>query len=511
MEEKVIEEGKEFESFNDFWRASGFTNYKNKDSQRKELQRYYDWVEVKNGKYNKVTITEVYTVPKEKENNTGKSEGSRRNNIIYQNDIAIVIEHFLSKKYELDSSISNLALSSNIVSKDYKECKYDEDGYFDKLENINRTALENIMYKLFPVIRDGVYGALNLLQNQGKLVYKNVIFIEEFGELYSITKEMEKELNEIEEKIIEELIVEHSNNYKQLTKKDIMKSSKLRNQYYNRVFKEFIKNYKDVTKLFYGVHILVTNCKKQKDIIEVNNRLIETIKMNILEKNKKQVLKVKEQYIKKNNDKNKNAAFGEGYDLPMADYEIDIIKNEKSYIEDTIMLMELFCGKIKQDVYKKLDNIEHAEMVELNNHVKKDNIKETTTTVPKGKDKRYELIDISSIGIEQPKRKNEHNIKERTLDSLQASISFLAKARSRRNNYQEEKRSDDECISLDYMRSEILKERHEIQKKIDWIEMGVREGSLNDLYNQLKDLNEQYFEVNNWIIDSCKNDTPMAL
>jgi hypothetical protein len=511
LEEKVIQEGKEFESFNDFWRASGFTNYKNKDSQRKELQRYYDWVEVKNGKYNKIKITEVYTVPKEKENNTGKSEGSRRNNIIYQDDMAIVIEHFLSlsKKHKVDITISNLALSSNIVSEDYKKCKNDEDDYFDKLKNINRTALENTMYKLYPVIRDGVYGALNLLQNQGKIMYEYVIFIEEFGELNFITEEMEKELNKIEKKIIEELIDEHSNKYKQLTKKDIMKSSKLRNQYYNRVFNEFIKNYNDVTNLFYGVHIIIKNCKAQKDIIEVNNRLIETIKSNILEKNKNQVIKVKEEYKRKDNEKEENVALGA---LPMAEYEINIIINEKSYIEDTIRLMELFCGQVKQDVNEKLENTEHGKLVELNNHVNKDNIKETSISVPKGKDNRHELIDIASIGSEPPIHKNENNNKERTLDGLLSSISFLAKARSRKNNnYQEEKRSDDECISLDYMRSEILKERHEIQKKIDWIEMGVREGNLNDLYKQLKDLDERYFEVNKWIIDSCKNDTPMAL
>jgi hypothetical protein len=474
LEEKVIQEGKEFESFNDFWRASGFTNYKNKDSQRKELQRYYDWVEVKNGKYNKITITEVYTVPKEKESNTGKSEGSRRNNIIYQDDMAIVIEHFLSlsKKHKVDTTISNLALSSNIVSEDYNKCKNDEDDYFDKLKNINRTALENTMYKLYPVIRDGVYGALNLLQNQGKIMYEYVIFIEEFGELNFITEEMEKELNKIEKKIIEELIDEHSNKYKQLTKKDIMKSSKLRNQYYNRVFNEFIKNYNDVTNLFYGVHIIIKNCKAQKDIIEVNNRLVETIKSNILEKNKNQVVKVKEEYKRKDIENKENVALGT---LPMAEYEINIIINEKSYIEDTIRLMELFCGQVKQDVNEKLENTENAKIVELNNHIKKDNIKETSISVPKGKDNKYELIDIASIGIES---KDENDYEITTLN----------------------------MVIYEY-RNDIQK----VQNKINRIEEGVKEGDLKALYKQLNHLYECYNEYYQMMIDSCKNDTPMAI
>lgn len=212
MEVKVIQVGQEFESFNAFWRASGFTNYQNKDSQRRELKRYYDWVEVKNGKSNKIIVTEVYTLPKEKVNNTGKSDGSRRNNVIYQDDKAIVIEHFLasSKKKVFKGSISTLALNCNIISKDYLKCKYDEDDFFEKSDNFsNRTALENTMFNLNSTLKNGMFGALKLLQKQNKIEYEYVTFVEILDKLDITTKEMDMKLKNIEEKVLEELKVEN--------------------------------------------------------------------------------------------------------------------------------------------------------------------------------------------------------------------------------------------------------------------------------------------------------------
>lgn len=513
---KELYAGKEFKDEKVLYLEVGYTVddiIHHRKAIKRELERYIKW-EKSNGY--KIIITDVYEEPKEQKDGRGKSPESRRNNVIYQEDMAIVIEHFLSKKYKLDTSISNLAISSNIVSEDYKECKNDEDGYFDKLKNINKTALQNTMFKLHSVIRDGVYGALNLLQNQGKIMYEYVIFIEEFGELNFITEEMEKELNEIEKKIIDELIDEHSNNYKQFTKKDIMISSKLRNQYYNRVLMEFVKNYNDVTNLFYGVHIIITDCKAQKDIIEVNNRLIETIKNNILEKNKNQVVKVKEEYKRKDNEKKENVALGA---LPMAEYEINIIINEKSYIEDTIRLMELFCGRVKQDVNKKIENTEHDKIVELNNHVKKDNKKEESITVPNRKSSRYNLIDIASIGSEPPIHKDEDKYKERTLDGLLASISFLAKARERKKIYKNEAESKDEnenendyeITTLNMVIDEYRNDIQKVQNKINRIEEGVKEGDLKALYKQLNHLYECYNEYYQIMIDSCKNDTPMVI
>ncbi len=511
---KELYAGKEFKDEKVLYLEVGYTVDDIKHHRKaikRELERYIKW-EKSNGY--KIIITDVYDKPKEHKDGRGKSPESRRNNVIYQDDIAVVIEHFLSKKYKLDTSISKLAINSNIVSEDYRECKNDEDAYWDKLKNLNRTALENTMFKLHPVIRDGVYGALNLLQSQGKLIYKKVVFIEKFGEFSFITNEMEKELNIIEKKTIEELIEEHSKNYKRVTKKDIMKSSKLRNQYYKRVLKEFRNKYEDVTMLFYGVHIITTNCKAQKDIIEVNNRLIETIKNNILEKNKNQVIKVKEQYIKKNNDKKETLAFGEGYSsLPMANYEIDIIKNEKSYIEDTMRLTELFCGQIKQDINKNIENIEQKKVIDFNKYLnlKPNGVKELSVAVSNSSNSKNDnrIIDIESIGEYEPPRPME---KIRTFESVIASYSFLAKHKERRSNLQAENRSEEEPMSLSIVRSDILKETHVIQLEIDWIEMGVREGNLKDLYRQLDNLNEQYYEVNQMIIDSCRRyEEPMIL
>jgi hypothetical protein len=455
--------GQVFKSFNELCRyleVNPPKSGKEKENIVKKLKRYMEWQEVKKGRNKEMTITEIYETPKEI--GTGKSEGSRRNNDKYQTDMSMLIEHCIAnaKDEVLDITKNKLAVNSFIVSDLYYECIREEEGeYFDYLKETysisNKAAYDKTCNKYRYTINGGIYSALNLLQEQGKIEYEKRAFIVINNEQKRISEPKNKTLILIEEEVMQEVMNKYSNINNRLDRYKVMYDFKYRKIYFRRVLEEFNKAYNlNAEMLFKGITIRNIACNVHEDITQISDKLNNTLMNLVVENNKEKVIDTKEAYNKKNEEKRNGFAFGgEYYKLPMKAYEEDMIMNEKSYIEDTIKLMKLFCGQVKQDVNEKFENTENAKILELNNHIKKDS-------------------------------KNEAESKDE-------------------NDY--------EITTLNMVIYEYRNDIQKVQNKINRIEKGVKEGDLTALYKQLNHLYECYNEYYQMMLDSCKNDTPMAI
>lgn len=438
----------------------------------KELARYIKWT--KEGR--KITITEIYSEPKEKVDSRGKSEGSRGNNDKYQKDMSILIEHYLatSGQKELKIAITTLACNSNIVSMVYKKAKNDEDKCFKRLDSItNRTAFNNTMFSLSGTINNGVYGALNSLKKQGKLTYEKTHFVVIDNKVMFTTKEMDNSINEIEKQVMQEIIDKYNCDNKQLTKSNVINKPKFRKKYYDLVTKKFTKEYPKATKMFVGVIIYTFNCKKQENIIEVSNRLNDTLKDNISEKNKKQVSKVKEQYKKKSEEIN-CMAFGEAFVLPMEPYERDIIEYEPSYIEDTKTSINLLCGQIEQNARIAIEIKEQSKEIELSNE-------------------EINLTNEVTEGLKElPRPKFENCAFGSPISEGFGDIDEY--------KYCDYERTEEECITLNTVLDDLLEEILIKNWQIELNEIGFKRENITELKRELILLDKEYEKINQMIM-----------
>lgn len=146
-----------------------------KKSQLTELERYFKFH--KDG--NKFVIDRVYSIPKDKFDGRGKSEGSRGNNSLYKEDIQFLIMNILAEENEgtIQLSCSKLLNVLNLVNDNYTVGEKNIEG-LSKATNI---PLENCV-DFYMYSRNNmkvkIETALNGLEKKRLLLWEKIFFID---------------------------------------------------------------------------------------------------------------------------------------------------------------------------------------------------------------------------------------------------------------------------------------------------------------------------------------------
>lgn len=315
-----LQKGQEFKNLKEL---CNFVDIKYKDSTNsrkaifKELKRYVEFEK----KGRKITITEIYTEPKEKIDNRGKSESSRNNNNIYMQHIDPILTNYL---INMDNNvmyvtINQLAEIAGIINRNYREFKDNQKAFFNYLKENkiveNSTAVNNVFYNIQDILRPMISSSLDRLKNQGIIEYEYNYILHKKLEVRLATDEEVKIIKECEERILQEL---------EVSRAEIGRSDTLRKKYYKKVNELVFEEIKDIDLYYMGYKITVKSQAELKldNIQQHKEELNSIVKERVEDRNIRHKKKVE--------DKAKELGFGSQI---FREYEEDILKD--SYLLDT--------------------------------------------------------------------------------------------------------------------------------------------------------------------------------
>lgn len=146
-----------------------------KKAQLKELERYCKYR--KEG--NKFVIDTIYSLPKEKVNNTGKSEGSKGNNSLYAEDIQFLILNILAEEVgtNIDISCTRLLSLLHLVNENYIE---GEKNIKELSENACVPVANCLDFYMFSRnnLRVKLESALNGLERKRLILWEKMLFVD---------------------------------------------------------------------------------------------------------------------------------------------------------------------------------------------------------------------------------------------------------------------------------------------------------------------------------------------
>lgn len=146
-----------------------------KKAQLKEFERYCKYR--KDG--NSFIIDEVYKIPKEKVDNTGKSEGSRGNNSLYSEDIQFLILNILAEEAggSVNVSCSRLLGLLNLVNENY----INGEKNIKELSEMTNVPVANCLdFYMFSRnnLRVKLESALNGLERKRLIIWEKIFFVD---------------------------------------------------------------------------------------------------------------------------------------------------------------------------------------------------------------------------------------------------------------------------------------------------------------------------------------------
>jgi len=174
MNIEKLEVGRSFKNYKELCAEMGWevkASVGTKNAQFKELARYCHFTKIGH----RITITEVYDEPQEKEDGRGKSEGSRRNSTIYGELVQLLILDLLASSplNYITISRSKLMLKTSIVNGNYTWCGQ----HPKKLADYTNIEVA-IVYDFFNTSRSSLKGvietALKHLQDKRIIMFDTV-------------------------------------------------------------------------------------------------------------------------------------------------------------------------------------------------------------------------------------------------------------------------------------------------------------------------------------------------
>lgn len=178
-----------------------------KKAQLKELSRYCEYQKIGHSFF----IKKVYDEPLPKEDNRGKSRGSRGQNSPYNKTIQLLIlDMLVNQKLKINETRNNLLLNMNMINHNYK-ISNEEIPALSELLNIDKS----IVYDYFNTTRNNFTNiletALNGLQNQALIDYQKVMSVCEkrdvsnYTETHRVaTKEEREMILTLQKRVLEE-------------------------------------------------------------------------------------------------------------------------------------------------------------------------------------------------------------------------------------------------------------------------------------------------------------------
>lgn len=175
-----------------------------KNAQLKELATYCEYT--KSG--HQITIQEIYDVPKIKEDNRGKSEGTAKSRSIYSNLVQLMITDLLAQcKGHISISRNKLLKEIGVINDNYSTCGLNVkklSRYLDFME-------EKTIYDFFNINNGSFKGvidtALNKLMEKRVIIYHTVYKVSVEGEYFNRNADRTEEniIMKCEKEVIEEL------------------------------------------------------------------------------------------------------------------------------------------------------------------------------------------------------------------------------------------------------------------------------------------------------------------
>lgn len=260
-----------------------------KQLQLKDWERYFDYIK---GEKATFVIKEIYTEPKEKIDNRGKSEGSRANNDIYGKHIDKILIDYLQQtynngKYIIYTTNSVLAQMVGIINQNYRVANNKKSKFkqfmINKEGKITNTAMYNVFNKINEIKRKPIIASLNRLQKQNLISYQlnYMIYFENATRCANISES--EIILQCEEKALEHMKI--------TDRKKLMTNDKLKNEFYEIVNKLSAQEINDCDGIYQGFKIWVK--QNINDVEQIEN--VEELKSEL---NEQIIRKVKDKMIK---------------------------------------------------------------------------------------------------------------------------------------------------------------------------------------------------------------------
>jgi hypothetical protein len=291
MKIENVSEGQVFKNYKEICLAlcEPVKTGKSKQLQLDDWKRYFEYS--KSG--NSFIIIEIYETPMEKNDNRGKSEGSRRS--IYGNAVQLLIVDLLARSHgHITISKNKLLLSIGVINVNYGGCSQ-QVKKLAKYVDIN----EKFIYDFYNVNNSNftnmINSALNSLEDKSLIMYSKIIKVCEYGQYKTrkANKFEETKILECEKETLVELGFEEkskirvSNKWTEFKKKVNLKLSESTNiQYYYSAFeitvnKKFIEQERN--KL---ADLLLEQVVKDEALQNLNSSIIEHFIDNSAERTK---------------------------------------------------------------------------------------------------------------------------------------------------------------------------------------------------------------------------------
>lgn len=287
MNTSILENGKQFKNYKELCTALEIevkSSSNSKNAQLKELARFCEF----NKSGHKFIISSVYDTPLPKEENRGKSEGSRNNNNVYGDLIQLLILDLLAQcnNGRLSISRSKLLLTINMVNDNYSPL-----GEHTKQLSEYTDIEEAIIFDFYNTsnsnFKSAVETALDHLMDKRVIWYDKVTKVAEKGTyVHRLATEMEKAtIMDLEKEVLEEF------NYKQISQ---VRCSKHWRSFKKKV-KSLIGEYLDI-EYYYLAYDIIINEKylheERKDLCDLllemmtrqdyQSELNSTVKLNLI-------------------------------------------------------------------------------------------------------------------------------------------------------------------------------------------------------------------------------------
>lgn len=237
-------------------------NGNSKKAQFKEWERY---IKIEKGEKATFIITEIYEIPLQKEDNRGKSDGSRANNVVYGEYIDRILIDYLQNTYKNGICIKYITnnvlaevlgiINCNFRVANNKKVKFKQ-FISTKEIKITNTAMYSVFNKANEIKRKPIIASLDRLQKQELIDwdFNYMIFFE-----YSVrnaTEDESKIIFECEEQALEQMNI--------TDRRKLMKNDKLKNKFYDIVNFLAKQSLEECDGIFQGFKITI-----QESILDI--------------------------------------------------------------------------------------------------------------------------------------------------------------------------------------------------------------------------------------------------
>jgi hypothetical protein len=175
-----------------------------KNAQLKELATYCDFSKAGH----QIIINQIYDIPKVKEDNRGKSEGTDKSRNIYSNLVQLMITDLLARcRGHLSISRSKLLREIGITNENYSTCGENIKKLSRYLDDMDVKTIYDFFNTNNGSFKGVVETALDKLMEKRVLIYHTVYKVSVEGEYFNRNAEQDEEyiIMKFEKEVLEEL------------------------------------------------------------------------------------------------------------------------------------------------------------------------------------------------------------------------------------------------------------------------------------------------------------------